>query len=164
MPDKEPRGTYLEFSQAATANLVFIFRAVAFRVTGEAQVRAGRRAATCASLAKVALITAFGQNLDVQNLSGEANYWETVWAEAAFCSGAALHIGALLGQASIEIADRVREFGRLFGEVVRIYGDLIDALKTPASPGWKQGQSNLAILYALTADHTDRAQFKALLP
>jgi geranylgeranyl pyrophosphate synthase len=163
MLDEDPHGAYLQFGYGATANLAFACQAMAFRMVEEAPVETERRAAVYASLAQMALTSAFGQNLDVQNLSGEENYWKVVRTKSAPFFGMALHIGALLGQTSPKVAERLRDFGLLLGEVIQIYDDLLDALQSPASPDWKQGRNNLAILYAVTADHSDRAQFRALL-
>jgi len=164
MLDEDPRGAHYQLGQATTANLAFALEAAAFRLIAHAPVEADRRAAVSASLAQMALTSAFGQSLDAQNLSGEENYWRIVRAKSGACFGAALHIGALLGQAPPEVAERLRDFGALVGEVIQIYDDLLDALQSPAGPDWRQGRNNLAILYALTADHPDRARFKALLP
>ena len=116
------------------------------------------------ALAQMSLASAFGQNLDVQNLSGEESYWRVVQAKSASCFGTAFHVGAILGGASEEIAATLRDFGLLFGEVIQIYDDLNDALQVPVNPDWTQGRSNLAILYASTANHPLQAQFKRLLP
>ena len=164
MLDEDPKGAHLQLGQAATANLAFAFQAAAFRVIEQAPVNAERRAGVYASLAQTALTTAFGQNLDVQNLGGEENYWKIVQAKSTPCFSAAFYMGALLGQASLEVAGRLHDFGVLTGEVIQIWDDLSDALQSPASPDWIQGRNNLAILYALTADHPDRARFRALLP
>jgi geranylgeranyl pyrophosphate synthase len=163
MLDEDPQGAHVELGQATTANLAFAFQAAAFCLIDQIPVEPERRATVSASLAHMALTSAFGQNLDAQNLSGEENYWKTVQAKSAACFGAALHIGAVVGQASPEVAERLREFGFLTGEVIQIYDDLADALQTPANPDWKQGRNNLPILYAMTADHPDRARFEALL-
>lgn len=162
MLDEDPRGVHVKLGHAAAANLAWAFQAAAFRVIEEASVEAERRAAVYASLAHMALTSAFGQNLDAQNLSGEENYWRVVRAKSAPFFGTALHIGALLGRASPEVAERLRDFGCLTGEVVQIYDDLMDSLQSPASPDWKQGRNNLAILYALTTEHPERAQFETL--
>jgi geranylgeranyl pyrophosphate synthase len=161
--DEDPRGIHHQIGQAAAANLAFAFQAAAFRVIEEIPMEAERQAAVSASLARMALASAFGQNLDAQNLSGEENYWQVAQAKSATCFGAAFHIGALLGGASPEVAERLYDFGFLVGEVIQIYDDLADALRSPASPDWKQGRNNLAILYALTAHHSDRAQLEALI-
>jgi geranylgeranyl pyrophosphate synthase len=164
MLDEDPKGVHLQLGQATTANLAFAFQAAAFRVIEHAPVEAERRAAVSASLARMALTSAFGQNLDVQNLSSEEDYWRIVQAKTAFCFGEALYIGALLGKATSGVAEGLRDFGFLAGQILQVYDDLADALQSPASPDWKQSRNNLAILYALTADHPDRIRFRALLP
>jgi geranylgeranyl pyrophosphate synthase len=163
MLDKDPRGVYRQLGQATTANLAFAFQAAAFRVIEHSLVEAERRTDVYASLAQMALTTAFGQNLDTQNLKDEESYWKTVRAKTAPCFGVATHIGALLGLASLEVAERLRDFGLLFGEVIQVYDDLLDALRLPPGPDWTQGRNNLAILYARTADHPERARFETLL-
>jgi geranylgeranyl pyrophosphate synthase len=162
MLDQDPRGAHLQFGEGATANFAFALQSAAFRIAGRASVDTERRAAVCASLAQMALTSAFGQDLDTRNPGGENNYWKIVQAKSATCFGAALYIGALLGEASSEVAERLYDFGFLVGENIQIYDDLLDALQSPASPDWKQGWSNLAILYALTANHPERAQLEAL--
>ena len=163
MLDEDPRGIHHELGTAAAANMAYAFQAAAFRVIEGAPVAADRRSAVYASMARASLAGALGQYLDAQNLSGEDDYWRVVQSKSASFFGAAFHIGALLGQAPLAIAGRVRDFGLLIGEIIQIYDDLIDALASPASPDWRQGRNNLAILYALTADHPDRTQFRALL-
>jgi geranylgeranyl diphosphate synthase type I len=164
MLDQDPKGAHLQFGHAATANLAFALQAAAFRLIERAPVEAECRAAVYASLAQMALTGAFGQHLDAQNLSGEENYWKIVQAKSATCFGAAFYIGALLGQAPLVVAECLRNFGFLTGEVIQIHDDLLDALQSPAGPDWTQGRNNLAILYALTADHPERARFEGLLP
>jgi geranylgeranyl pyrophosphate synthase len=70
----------------------------------------------------------------------------------------------LLGGADLDAAEKLRDLGTLFGEVVQLHDDLLDTFQSPAAPDWTQGRPNLLILYARTADHPDRAQFVELLP
>lgn len=164
MLDRDPRGLHLRIGEGATANLSLALQALAFRLVEDISVEAEYRAAVTASLSQMALGTAYGQSLDVQNLQGEENYWKIVRAKSTPFYGAALYIGALLGKASAQVAGRLRQFGILNGEMIQIYDDLVDALQKPANPDWKQGRNNLAILYALTADYPERERFRALLP
>ena len=164
MLDEDPQGEHLRRGSGPTANLALAFQAAAFRVVEQAAVSADRRAAVAASLAWLALATALGQHWDTQNLRGEENYWKVVRAKSTPFYGAALHVGALLGNASAEVAAGLRDLGVLIGEVVQIRDDLLDAFETPANPDWIQGRANLPILYARTANHPDRARFVDLLP
>lgn len=162
MLDKDPRGVYVQLGSADTSNLAFAFQAAAFRVIEEALIGAEQRATVYASLARMALSSAFGQNLDAQNLSGEESYWQVVRTKSAPFFGTSLYLGALLGQASPKVAEGLRDFGLQLGEAIQVYDDLLDSLQSPAGPDWKQGRNNLAILYALTADHPERIQLEAL--
>jgi geranylgeranyl pyrophosphate synthase len=162
MLDEDPRGMYHQFGRAATANLAFAFQSAAFCVVEQAPVEIAQHAVICASLARMTLAVAFGQHLDAQNLAGEEGYWKIAETKSAPYFGTALQIGALLGKASPDVAKSLYDLGFLVGVNVNIYDDLVDALQSPAVPDWKQRRNNLAILYALTADHPERAQFEAL--
>lgn len=164
MLDEDPRGQYRQLGWGTAANLALAFQAAAFAVVERSSLDDGQQKAITANLAQMGLATAFGQNLDVQNLPGEENYWRVMRAKSPPFFGSALYIGAIAGNARPENAEGLHKFGRLTGEVVQIYDDLMDALQSPACPDWKQGRNNLPILYARTADHPRRAEFEALLP
>ena len=159
MLDDDPRGEHLRSGSGPTANLALGFQAVAFRLVEQMPADPDRRAGITRSLAWLAFTTALGQHWDVQNLADEESYWKVVRAKSTPFYGAALHVGALLGGAEQEVAAGLRDFGVLMGEIVQICDDLTDAFETPANPDWRQGRNNLAILYARTADHADRARF-----
>ena len=163
MLDEDPRGEHLRSGAGPTANLALALQAAAFRVVDQAAAGAERRAAVTASLARLALGTALGQHMDAQNLDGEAGYWRVVRAKSTPFYGSALHVGALLGDADPDVAEELRALGTVFGEVIQIHDDLLDAFQVPAAPDWTQGRPSLPILYARTAGHPDRARFVALL-
>jgi len=164
MLDEDPRSEHLRYGSGPTANLALAFQAAAFRVIEQASVSPDRRVAIIADLAQVALATALAQHWDVQNLEGEANYWKVVRAKTTPLYSAALHIGALLGNATAAVATGLRDFGVLFGELTQIRDDLFDAFQTPANPDWTLGRNSMLTLYARTAEHPDRALFVYLLP
>lgn len=164
MLDEDPRGEHLRSGNGPTANMALAFQAAAFRVVKQAAVSAHRRAAVTTSLAQLALATALGQHRDVQSLGGEEDYWKVVRAKSTPFYGTALHLGALLGNASSEVAEGLRGLGVLFGEIIQIHDDLLDAFQVATTPDWTQGRPNLLILYARTADHPDRIRFMKLLP
>ncbi len=164
MLDEDPRGEHLRRGSGPTANLALAFQSAAFRVVEQAVVDADQRVTITASLAWLALATAFAQHWDVQNLRGEENYWKVVRAKSTPLHSTAIYIGALLGNASAQVVAGLRDFGVLFGEIIQIRDDLFDAFQTPANPDWRQGRNSLPLLYARTADHPDRARFMDLLP
>ena len=163
MLDKDPRGEHLHHGIGPTANLALALQAAAFCVIAQAVPDAERRAAINASLTGLALTTALGQHWDSQNLRGEENYWKVVRAKSTPFYGAALQVGALLGNASPEVASRLYDLGVLVGEVIQIRDDLFDAFQTPANPDWTQGRANLPVLYACTAHHPDRTRLEELM-
>ena len=164
MLDEDPRGEHLRSGVGPTANLALALQAAAFRVIGQAAVGADRRAGVIDSLAAMCLATSLGQHLDVQNLDGEENYWKVVRAKSTPFYAAALHVGALLAGATVPVTEGLRDLGILIGEIIQIRDDLVDAFQAPANPDWQQGRNNLALLYARTASHPERARFIELLP
>ena len=59
-------------------------------------------------------------------------------------------------------AERLKELGKLYGEMVQIHDDLNDALAIPANPDWIQERLPLPILFAQTVEHAERARFLEL--
>ena len=163
MLDEDPRGEHLRSGVGPTANLALALQAAAFRVVAQATIEAPVRTAVIDSLATMCLATSLGQHLDVQNLDGEKNYWKVVRAKSTPFYATALHVGALLGGAAPPVTEGLRDLGILIGEIIQIRDDLVDAFQTPANPDWRQGRTNLALLYARTASHADRARFAELL-
>jgi geranylgeranyl pyrophosphate synthase len=162
MLDEDPRGVHHQLGDAITANISFAFQAASFRMIAKTPVDAGRRAAVMEGFAQMGLTMAYGQDLDARNLSGEENYWKVTHAKSSSYFGTAMFAGAIMGNASPEIAKQLYTLGAMTGDVIQIHDDLKDALETPANPDWKQGRNNLLFLYAQTADHPDRERFLAL--
>ncbi len=162
--DDDPHGYHLHAGVGLAANLALALQALACRIIEHGVENLERRSAVIESLNRLALDTAFGQQLDVQNLEGEENYWQLVKAKSTPFYASAFEVGALLGGASPQQAEGLRDFGTLVGEIIQIQDDLIDSFETPANPDWKQGRYNLPILYALTANHPARSRLLELRP
>jgi geranylgeranyl diphosphate synthase type I len=162
MLDSDPRGEYQRIGAPAAANLACAFQAASL----EAIVRSERESLVLllalASFNRMYLMTALGQYLDVQCPADEEAYWRIVQTKSSPFFGVALHIGALLGGASVETAGRLKEFGNVYGEMVQIHDDLSDTLAVPANPDWTQGRLPLPILFAQTVEHAERARFLEL--
>jgi geranylgeranyl pyrophosphate synthase len=163
MLDQDPRGEYHRLGYGRTANLALALEAAAIAVLDQTEVPAAYRGPAQAAVARAALATAYGQDLDVQNLQGEANYWRVVRAKSTPFYGATLQVGALMGGASARVAQSLYDAGVLLGEMIQVYDDLLDAFVVPANPDWQEGRNNLALLYAASADHPQREQFCMLL-
>ena len=164
MLDEDPRGEYINEGYGNTSNVAFAFQAAAYHLIDNASLTPALSSKVMGSLAKLALTSSYGQYLDTRNLGGEENYWLTVRTKSTPFFGTAFEVGALFGKASLDEARQLRKIGQVFGEVIQIHDDLNDALHSPASPDWIQNRSNLAILFALTADHPGQRHFEALLP
>lgn len=162
--DDDPRGEYLRTGAPAAANLAVAFQATALECilrddfTGNptTKLRAAR------NLNDMVLTVALGQHLDIGNPADEGAYWRVVETKSGPFFGAALHVGALAGDASIQVAEQIEKFGWLYGEMIQIHDDLHDTLAVPANPDWVLGRSPLPILFAQVVEHADRARFLEL--
>src|SRR6185369_12558508 len=83
----------------------------------------------------------------------------SVRSESQPLFGGAFYLGARLGGAAAEVASQMETLGGLIGLFIQVSDDLGDSLKTPAGADWNRRFNNLAILYALTADHPEREAF-----
>ncbi len=162
--DEDPQGDYHRMGAGRAANLALGLLAAAFALIGRCEVDEETKVRLMASLTEMALVGAAGQEMDAQNRPGEANYWKVVRAKGSPFYAGSLEMGALVGGADAALARGLYAFGTILGEMVQLYDDLEDAFKTPAAPDWRRGQNNLLILYAQTADHSQREQFIRLLP
>jgi geranylgeranyl diphosphate synthase type I len=160
--DEDPRGDYRRLGAGNAANLALALQAAGHRALEEAAVPATARSVLHAKLAQMALATAYGQSLDLREPADEAGYWQTVEAKTPPLFAAALAMGALLGGAPETAVAGLERLGALLGRWVQVSDDLSDAMATPAAADWRRPRGNLAMLYALTADHPQREEFRRL--
>lgn len=157
MLDEDPAGDYHRLGPGRAANLALAFQAAGQQLLGE--TRHADRSTLQASLSRMALATSFGQSLDARELADEDEYWQVVEAKTSPLFGTAFTIGALLGGAPATLSGPLGRFGRCLGLWVQVSDDLLDALRTPAAADWRRRPNNLALLYAMTADHAERELF-----
>ncbi len=162
MLDEDPRGKHLEIGMAGTANLSAAFIALGMEAVSRSQASAEAKARALDDLAQMVRTTAWGQHLDSQNPVNETGYWQLVQAKSSPFFGSSMYIGAVLGGAPEETARKIREFGRLYGEMVQIHDDLTDVLAVPANPDWTMGRFPLPLLYAHLVQHPERERFLEL--
>jgi geranylgeranyl pyrophosphate synthase len=160
--DEDPDGDYRRLGPGGAANLALAFQAAGHQVLDEVSLAPPTRSALQAILSGMALATAHGQSLDVRELRDEDEYWHVVGTKTPPLFTAAFAIGSLLGGAPPDAADRIGRLGRLLGLCVQVSDDLLDALRTPAAPDWNRRPNNLALLYAMTAEHPEQAAFLEL--
>jgi geranylgeranyl pyrophosphate synthase len=110
----------------------------------------------------MALATARGQHMDVDNVGDEQDYWNVVSAKSTPFYGSAVEVGGIIGGAKSSVCQRLFDMGILMGEIVQLHDDLFDAFAKPAKPDWERPQNNLLMLYVMTADHPDREEFQRL--
>lgn len=162
MLDEDPGGEYHRLGPGATANLALAFQAAGHLVLDEDTLPPQTRSALQAILSDMALATARGQSLDTRCFATEEEYWQTIEAKTPPLFAAAASVGALLGGAPPEVAERLSELGGRLGLGVQVSDDLLDALRAPAAADWMRRPNNLPILYAMTAEHPEREVFLEL--
>lgn len=162
MLDRDPAGEHHRLGEGPTANLALAFQAAGHRLLDDPALAPGTRSLLHASFAGMSLATSFGQNLDVQELQGEEEYWRVVEAKTPPLFAAAFQMGALLGGASTAVAGQLASLGHTLGRYVQVSDDLSDALQIPAKADWSRPSNNLPLLYAGTVEHADRGEFLRL--
>jgi len=160
--DEDPRGVHNEIGTARAANLASAFQAAGMRGGIEGGYPNAGTLAGGERIAHVIVRTALGQELDVQIPDSEEDYWHVVRSKSSPYWETALYTGAMLGGASFEVGERLRQLGEIYGELLQIHDDLKDTLADPASPDWIQRRITLPILFAEVVDHPDRARFLEL--
>ncbi len=159
MLDADQRGEYHRIGKAVAANLAAAFQAMGLKAIACSETATESKLEALHSLNQIMLTTALGQYLDVQNPADEDAYWHLVRAKRSPFFGAALHVGALLGGASLDVAAQIKELGNLYGEMIQIHDDLGDTMAVPANTDWILGRAPLPILFAQSVDHPERARF-----
>jgi len=157
--DADPRGEYHRLGAPTTANLAVAFQAAGLEAIRSSQASWLARLSAAECLNQMTLTTALGQYHDTQNPATEAEYWMMVKMKSAPFFGAALYVGALLGEADETTATAIQHFGHLYGEMIQIHDDLQDTMAIPAGPDWLLGRSTLPILFAQLTDHPEREKF-----
>jgi geranylgeranyl pyrophosphate synthase len=162
MLDADPRGEHQRIGAPAAANIASAFQAVGLEIIAQSEIAPEAKLAVLLSLNQMVLTTTLGQYWDTQNPATEATYWRIVQTKSSPFFGTALHIGAVLGGASLAVAEQLRVLGNLYGEMIQIHDDLNDTMAVPANTDWTLGRSPLPILFAQVVDHPDRERFLEL--
>ena len=164
--DDDPDGLFRRLGHGTVANLAVAFQAAASEVLEGSELDATRMAAAHRSVARAGLGTAFGQNLDVTEPTGdlEESYWRSAEAKTPPLFGTAFCLGALCGGADEALAAEIERLAVPIGRMIQAGDDMTDALADPPDPDWKTRWNNLVLLYATLADHPDRDRFLELAP
>ena len=162
MLDNDPRGGFHTYGIGRTANFALALQACGNRLIHEADLPDDVTSRAQDQFAQIALHTAFGQQLDSENLRGEENYWRVVRTKSTPFYSGAFKLGAIFAESTGEIADGFFNLGQLMGELSQIEDDIEDALDSKLNADWGEGRNNLMIMYAELADHDDREEFTSL--
>lgn len=144
------------------ANLAMALQSIAVEVLADAP--GDIRAPLMLAVAAAGRETARGQELDAAGAADEEAYWRIVEAKTPPLFTAALRMGAMSGGAPAQVADALAAAGVPLGVLVQLGDDLGDVMGAEIHPDWQRPGDNVALRFALEADHPDRDRFRALVP
>lgn len=144
------------------ANLAMALQSISIEVLAAAPAEV--RAPLMLAAAAAGRETARGQELDAAGAADEDAYWRIVEAKTPPLFTAALRMGALSGGASAATAEALAAAGVPLGVLVQLGDDLGDVMGGEIHPDWQRPGDNVALRFALEADHPERGRFHALVP
>ena len=108
--------------------------------------------------------TALGQDLEATSEEqDESTYWRVVEAKSQPLIRAGCALGGIAAGCDATTVEGLASIGGLLGQVIQLQDDLTDALDPAGRSDWLRPHQNLALLYALVADHPDRERFRLLV-
>jgi geranylgeranyl pyrophosphate synthase len=151
----------VDLPPALRANLALALQCIAVEVLEAAPP--GTRAALMLAAAAAGRETSRGQELDAGGADDEEAYWRIVESKTPPLFAAALRMGALAGGATGAAADALAAAAVPIGVLVQLGDDVGDVMGAALHPDWQRPGDNLALRFALEADHPERDRFRELI-
>ncbi len=145
------------------ANMAVALHLAAHRIIATSPLSRGRRERCSSWISTAGLGTARGQDLDTVPADSEEAYWRIFEAKSEPLCAAGCTLGGIAAGCSADTVRCLAEIGKYLGRIIQVQDDLSDALAVPRKQDWQRPANNLPILYAMTADHSDRKRFLQLL-
>ncbi len=159
--DGEERPT-VDLAPGLRANLALALQCIAVEMLEAAPPEL--RARLMLAAAAAGRDTARGQELDAAGADDEEAYWRIVEAKTPPLFTAALRMGALSGGTAPATAEALAAAGVPLGVLVQLGDDLGDVMGEELHPDWQRPGDNVALRFAMEADHPERERFHALVP
>lgn len=162
MLDHDPKGQHLLYGEGATANMASALQAMGYEAIAASPLTPTRQSLIVRRLNQMMLKTTVGQYWDSQNPSDEESYWRVAHTKSSPYFSTSLFVGAVMGGADEDTAERLAALGAVYGEMIQVNDDLNDVMEVPANVDWAEGRYPLPILFAASVNHPQQARFLAL--
>lgn len=163
MLDEEPAGLHADAGPGIAANVASCLQAAAHRAIAQAELEPALAGVMQGRLATMTMATALAQHRDTSPCADEQAYFRVIEGKTPPLFSCALALGALHAGGRPEQVEGIAGLGLDFGRMIQMSDDLKDALDLPLAADWRRPTNNLALIYASTAEHPDRARFLELL-
>ena len=157
--DNEPGGLHTKYGAGSVSNMAQALLACGYYLLKTYENKS-YYPLLVENLSDCILKTCLAQHKEFSAELNEKAYWELIGSKTPPLFSSALYTGALIATGEPNIARDISGLGSLFGKIIQVSDDLADAFKHEVVPDW-YSKMNLAILYALLADHHNKDEFTA---
>lgn len=160
--DNDRNGLYRKYGTGIVSNMAQIFLAAGFELL-DYYARDCYYHLLIHALSKSITNTCVSQHKELFSEGDENAYWRVIAGKTPPLFFSALYSGCLIACGNERTAFETGKLGSPLGQMVQISDDLSDVFKDDITPDWNTKTNNLAILYAMTAGHSERESFLELL-
>lgn len=162
MLDHDPKGQHHLYGEGATANMASSLQAIGYEAIAASPLAPAHQLLIMQRFNQMMLKTTVGQYWDSLNPSDEEAYWRVAHTKSSPYFATSLFVGAMMGGAKIETAERLAALGAIYGEMIQVNDDMNDVMEVPANVDWSEGRYPLPILFAVSVNHPQQARFLTL--